>query len=189
MECVRGLQNQNHYRRGAYSFLSSNGVAPKQPGKQCPSGWIAQTEGWLGRCRDKRGDWCFGPTSFEEARRETKNWVLGLPVGGRADEWFATNPAAELNQLQTILQQRRPMLLVNHFINEDINESLCTQTTKIKINRRELKEVNAFTGRNAGKPVPSGPVADRNDPKVIRSVAQDPVALANSNGRNLAKGH
>jgi hypothetical protein len=31
--------------------------------------------------------------------------------------------------------------------------------------------VNSFTGRNAGKPVPSGPVADRKDPKVTRSVA------------------
>src|SRR5262249_7665123 len=51
-------------------------------------GWVAGTEGWLGRCRDRRGDWCLGPTSFEDARKQTKSWVLGLSVGGRADEWF-----------------------------------------------------------------------------------------------------
>ena len=69
-------------------------------------GWAAQAEGWIGRCRDKRGDWCLGPTSFECARRETKNWVLGLPVGGRADEWFLTNPGRELNELQSRMIDR-----------------------------------------------------------------------------------
>jgi hypothetical protein len=70
-------------------------------------GWVAGSEGWLGRCRDKRGDWCLGPTTFEDARRQTKNWVLGLPVGGAADEWFLTNPARELNELQARLLFKR----------------------------------------------------------------------------------
>ena len=62
-----------------------------------------RADGWVGRCRDKRGDWCLGPTTFDDAKRETKNWVLGLPVGGSADEWFLTDPIAELNQLQVRL--------------------------------------------------------------------------------------
>ena len=71
-------------------------------------GWAAEAaEGWLGRCRDKRGDWCLGPTTFEDARTQTKNWVLGLPVSGAADEWFLTNPIRELNEIQTLLAMRR----------------------------------------------------------------------------------
>jgi hypothetical protein len=69
-------------------------------------GWVAGCEGWLGRCRDKRGDWCLGPTTFEDARKQTKNWVLGLPVTGRADEWFPTNPARELHELQSRLMEK-----------------------------------------------------------------------------------
>lgn len=58
-------------------------------------------DGWVGRCRDKRGDWCLGPTTLEDAKRETRNWVLGLPVGGKADEWFLSNPIREFNELTT----------------------------------------------------------------------------------------
>ena len=25
------------------------------------------SEAWLGRCRDKHGDWCLGPTTFDDA--------------------------------------------------------------------------------------------------------------------------
>ena len=72
-------------------------------------GWAvdADAEGWVGRCRDKRGDWCLGPTTFEDARTQTKNWVLGLPVGGKADEWFLSNPIREYNELMALLVRRR----------------------------------------------------------------------------------
>jgi hypothetical protein len=71
-------------------------------------GWPAATgDAWLGRCRDKRGDWCLGPTTFDDARAQTKNYVLGLPVEGSADEWFLTNPIRELNEIQAALSRRR----------------------------------------------------------------------------------
>jgi hypothetical protein len=70
-------------------------------------GWAAGGEAWLGRCRDKRGDWCLGPTTFDDARAQTKNYVLGLPVGGTADEWFLTNPIRELNEIQAALFRTR----------------------------------------------------------------------------------
>jgi hypothetical protein len=68
-------------------------------------GWASETEAWLGRCRDKRGDWCLGPTTFEDARTQTKNWVLGLPVGGKADEWFLTDSIREYNELMASRRQ------------------------------------------------------------------------------------
>ena len=70
-------------------------------------GWAVDSEAWLGRCRDKRGDWCLGPTTFEDARTQTKNWVLCLPVGGAADEWFLSNPIREYNELMALLARRR----------------------------------------------------------------------------------
>ena len=63
------------------------------------------SEAWLGRCRDKRGEWCLGPTTFNDARTQTKNWVLGLPVGGKADEWFLSNPIREYTDLMVLLSR------------------------------------------------------------------------------------
>ena len=40
-------------------------------------------------------------------RTQTKNWVLGLPVGGAADEWFLSNPMREYNELMALLVRRR----------------------------------------------------------------------------------
>ncbi len=49
--------------------------------------WWAGSSSWVGRCRDERGDWTFGPTTFEEAKQETRAWVLGeTDVGGFADD-------------------------------------------------------------------------------------------------------
>jgi hypothetical protein len=74
-----------------------------------PVAWVMNigAADWLGRCRDKRGDWCLGPTTFDDARTQTKNWVLGLPVNSEADEWFMTNPTRELNEIQAALMRRR----------------------------------------------------------------------------------
>jgi hypothetical protein len=66
-----------------------------------PAAWLMNTNwwhgngaSWVGRCRDERGDWSFGPTTFEEARRETKDWVLGKSVAGG----FTDNPIRDLHE-------------------------------------------------------------------------------------------
>jgi hypothetical protein len=72
-----------------------------------PAAWLMNTNwwtgsGWVGRCRDERGDWSFGPTTFEEARSETKDWVLGKSVAGG----FIDNPIHDLNE-SALLTARR----------------------------------------------------------------------------------
>jgi hypothetical protein len=74
-------------------------------------------------------------------------------------------------------------------INEEIKmKAFAPKLPEHKTIEATLKEANSYAGLDAGKPVPNGPVADRDDPKVTRTVAADPVAMANSSGGNLAKG-
>jgi hypothetical protein len=54
--------------------------------------WNGNGASWVGRCRDERGDWSIGPATFEDARRETKDWALGKSVAGG----FVDNP--DLNE-------------------------------------------------------------------------------------------
>jgi hypothetical protein len=59
-----------------------------------PAAWLMNTnwwsgggKSWVGRCRDERGNWSFGPTTFEDARRVTKDWVLDqTSLGGFTDD-------------------------------------------------------------------------------------------------------
>jgi hypothetical protein len=56
--------------------------------------WSGNGASWIGRCRDERGDWSFGPTTFEAARSETKAWVLGQSVAGG----FIDSPIHDLHE-------------------------------------------------------------------------------------------
>src|SRR5262245_10228838 len=56
--------------------------------------WSGNGASWVGRCRDERGDWSVGPTTFEIARSETKDWVLGQSLAGG----FIDNPIRDLNE-------------------------------------------------------------------------------------------
>jgi hypothetical protein len=74
-----------------------------------PAAWLMNTNwwngngaSWVGRCRDERGDWSFGPTTFEEARSQTKLWVLGKSVAGG----FVDDPIGDLNET-ALLSARR----------------------------------------------------------------------------------
>ena len=64
--------------------------------------WSARGASWVGRCRDERGDWSFGPATFEDARREIKDWVLGKSVAGG----FTDNPIRDLNESAQLAAQK-----------------------------------------------------------------------------------